>query len=141
MSEEDIKFPDVNYGESNKDHYLELTSQEWSPFYNHNNWEIFIFSMSYGFAKNLEPIEPTGKGTMNAKVFSPPVRHLMRSLAIKYTEDISVIKDSNKVVKICEKYANAGFQEIYTRIKNRPSEKPIEKIFTDMINEINRDRD
>ena len=141
MSEEDIKFPDVNYGENNKEKYNELTISEWSPFFNHNFWEIFIFSMSYGFAKNLSPIEPTGKGTLNAKMFSPPTRHLMRSLAIKDTGDISVIKDSNKVVKICEKYANAGFQEIYTKIKNRPSEKPLEKIFTDMINEINRDED
>ena len=138
MSEEEIKFPDVNYGDNNKDKYQELTFEDWSPFKDHAYWEIFIFSMSYGFAKNLEPIEPTGKGTINAKVLAPPVRHLMRALAIKDTGNISVIKDSAKVARICEKYANAGFQEVYARIKNRPSEKPIEEIFSDMISEINR---
>ena len=141
MSEEDIKFPDVNYGESNKEKYNELVTLEWSPFLNHNFWEIFIFSMSYAFAKDLSPIEPTGKGTLNAKLFTTHTRSLMRSLAIKDTGDISVIKDSNKVVRICEKYANAGFQEVYIKIKNRPSEKPLEKIFTDMLNEINRNED
>ena len=138
---DDINFPDVKYGTKNKEDYRDLTEAEWSPFFGHHYWEVFIFSMSYAFAKNLSPMEPTGKGTLNAKMFSPPTRHLMRSLAIKDTGDISIIKDSNKVVKICEKYSNAGFQEIYTRIKNRPSEKPLEKIFTDMINEVNRDSD
>ncbi len=140
MSEQDIKFPDVNYGENNKEKYNELTISEWSPFFNHNFWEIFIFSMAYAFSKNLTPLEPTGKGTLNAKMFSPSVRHLMRSLAIKDSQNISIIKDSNKVVKICEKYANAGFQEIYAKIKNRPSEKPLEGIFLDMLNEVNRER-
>ena len=141
MTEEDIKFPDANYGENNKEKYNELTISEWSPFFGHSFWEIFIFSMSYGFTKELEPTEPTGKGTINAKVLSTPVRHLMRALAIKHFKDISVIKDSNQVVKICEKYANAGFQKVYAKIKNRPSEKPLDGIFLDMINEINHERD
>lgn len=138
---EDIKFPDVNYGENNKEGYNDLTTKEWSPFNEHTFWEVFVFSMAYAFAKGLEPSEPTGKGTLNAKMFQPPVRNLMRALAIKDTGDIHIIKDSNKVVKICERYANSGFQEIYAKIKNRPSDKPLEKIFADMINEINRERD
>ena len=30
MQEADIRFPDVNYGESNKEAYHELTISEWS---------------------------------------------------------------------------------------------------------------
>jgi len=141
VAQEDIKFPDVNYGEKNKDRYHELTISEWSPFFEHNYWEIFIFCMSYAYAKGLEPEEPSGKGTLNAKMFLNPTRYLMRSLAIDYYKDILVIKDSNKVVKICEKFANTGFQEVYSKITNNPSEKPLDSIFIEMINEINKDRD
>ena len=45
MSEEDIKFPDVNYGTANKKKYEELKNSDWSPFFGKDYWEIFIFSM------------------------------------------------------------------------------------------------
>ena len=117
-----------------------MIDSRWSPFFNHAIWELFIFCMSYAYAKQLEPKEPTGKGTLNAKVFQPPTRYLMRALSIDHTKDISVIKNSNKVVKICESFANAGIKEVYQKFKNKPSDKPIENVFMDMINEIKRER-
>ena len=137
MTEEDIRFPDVNYdAENNKDAYVDLTTLPWSPFLDHTYWEVFIFCMSYAYAKKLTPLEPSGQATLNAKLFSTPVRHLMRSLAIDHYNNISVIKDSNKVVKICEQYANAGIKEVHFKFKNKPSDKPIESVFIDMQNEI-----
>lgn len=136
--QEDIQFPDVNYGEDNREAYDELITSPWSPFYEHTHWELFVFCMSYAYAKKLEPSEPSGKGTLNAKVFLTPTRHLMRSLAIDYYDDISVIKDSSKVVRICEKFANVGIKEVHFKFKNRPSEKPILSVFLDMKNEINQ---
>ena len=141
MQEADIRFPDVNYGESNKEKYQELTMSEWSPFFEHPYWEVFIFCMSYAYAKKLPPTDPTGKGTLNAKLFLSPTRYLMRALAIDHAKDITIIKDSNKVVKICEKYANAGIEEIHYKFKNRPSEKPMDSIFFEMVNEIQQDRE
>ena len=141
MQEADIQFPDVNYGENNKEKYNELVDSEWSPFFNHPYWEIFVFCMSYAYAKKLPPSEPTGKGTLNAKVFLPPTRYLMRALAIAHDGDLSIIKDSNKVVKICERFANAGIEEVHHRFEHRTSDKPIESVFLEMINEINKERD
>jgi len=138
MSEEEIRFPDLNYGENNKKQYEDLIISEWSPFFNHTIWEVFIFCMSYAFAKKLSLTgSPTGttKG-INAKVLSQPTRYLMRTLAIQHYQDIKVIKDSTKVAKICEQYANAGIQELYPRLLNKPSEVPPEQFFIDLQNEI-----
>ena len=139
--DEDIRFPDVNYGASNKELYHELTISPWSPFFEHAYWEIFIFCMSYAYAMKLEPQEPSGNGTLNAKVFSAHTRYLMRSLAIDYFQDISVITDSTKVVKICEKFANVGIKEIHNRFRNKSSDKPIDGIFLEMINEVKKNGD
>ncbi|MDI1495469.1 MAG: hypothetical protein K8823_777 [Cenarchaeum symbiont of Oopsacas minuta] len=132
-------FPDINYGESNKHMYTELINNSWSPFFEHSIWEIFIFCMSYAYAKKLNPKDPDGKGTLNSKVFKPNTRYIMYALAIDHYDDIEVIKNSNKVVKICEEYANVGIKKIYQIFKNKPSEVPIEKIFQDMISEINEE--
>lgn len=138
--QEDIKFPDVNYGEDNKEIYLELTTSSWSPFSEHTYWEVFIFCMSYAYAKKIEPLDPKGKGTLNAKLFLKNTRHLMRALAIDHFNDLSVIKDSTKVVRICEQFANAGIREINHKFKNRPSEKSIISVFLEMEKEIEQNR-
>ena len=136
MTDEDILFPDVNYGENNKEKYQDLVTKEWSPFYKGQYWEIFIFCMAYAYAKKLTPTDPTGHGTLNAKVFRESTRHMMRALTISHEKNVSVIKDSNKVVRICEKYANAGIHDIHDRFINKPKDKLVEKIFLDMQREI-----
>ena len=141
MQKEDIQFPDVNYGANNKERYTELTEKEWSPFYGFHFWEVFIFCMSYAYAQKLQPTDPKGQGTMNAKSFLMPTRWLMQALAIEVKKDISVIKDSNTVVRICERYANAGIKDVYIQFKNRASEKSPESMFLDMMNQINKYRD
>ena len=140
MQEQEIIFPDVNYGDNNKDAYNDLINSQWSPFFEHTYWEVFIFCMAYAYAKKLNPSVPTGKPTLNAKMFLPPTRHLMRSLAIAYYKDISIIKNSKKVVSICEQYANAGIKDVYFRFK-KPSDKPIDSIFQEMIREIMQDQE
>ena len=130
-------FPDINYGESNKHMYNDLINYSWSPFFEHSIWEIFIFCMAYAYAKKLKPKDPDGKGTLNSKVFKPNTRHIMYALAIDHTNDVGVIKNLNNVVKICEGFANVGIEKIYQIFKNKPSDISIEKIFLDMISEIN----
>ena len=135
MQEEDIQFPDVNYGSTNKEKYSELIEKEWSPFYGFPLWKVFIFCMSYAYANKLLPTEPQGHGTMNAKSFLTPTRHMMKALAIKHSNNIAIIKNSNEVVRICEKYANAGIEDVHRRFKNRPSEKSSESVFVEMLND------
>lgn len=136
MQEEEISFPDVNYGDNNRDAYDYLINELKSPFLDHTYWEVFIFCMSYAYAKKLKPSAPSGKPTLNAKMFLAPTRHLMRSLAIAHYSDVSVIKNSKKVVNICEQYANAGIGDIYFRFKNKPLEKPVDNVFQEIIREV-----
>ncbi len=137
---DEINFPDVKYGTINKENYLELTEAEWSPFYGYYYWEIFIFSMSYAYAKGLPPKKVPGVGNMKANVFQQPTRDLMRALAIDHTKDLNIIKDPKAYVKICEEFAYVGFDEILKRIKKNPSSNPVEDILMNMINEINQER-
>jgi hypothetical protein len=136
MSLDDINFPDINYGKKNKDLYDELTQAEYSPFFGCNYWEIFIFCMTYAYAKGLTPKEVPGTGSLPARVFQTETRDVMRALAIDYTGSLDIIKNSREYVKICEQFAYAGFDEIYKRITDKASETPVEDILMNLIKEI-----
>ncbi len=137
---DDINFPTVKYGTKNKDDYKELTEAEWSPFFGYHYWEVFIFSMSYAYAKGLVPKSVPGVGNMPPNVFQQPTRDLMRSLAIDHTKDLNILKDTNAYVKICEEFAYAGFDEVLKRIKDNPSEVPVEDILINMIKEVHSEQ-
>jgi len=79
--------------------------------------------MAYAFTHKLAPKSVSGEKNMPAKRFHAPERNMMRALAVEHTNDLNIIKDSSAYVKICEEYANAGFQEVYTIIKNTDLEK------------------
>lgn len=136
---DEINFPDVKYGTKNKESYRELVEAEWSPFYGHFYWEIFIFSMSYAYAKGLIPKPVPGIGNMPANVFQQPTRDLMRALATDYTKNLNIIKDPKEYVKICEEFAYVGFDEILKTIRDK-SNKHSEGVLMTMINEINEER-
>ena len=60
---------------------------------------------------------------MTADVFTAHTRNLMRALAIEHAGDLNIIKKSEEYVKICEGYANVGFQEIYQIISDNDIDK------------------
>ena len=114
---DDINFPGARTGTANTSRYKELVESAWSPFVGYRYWNVFIFSMSYAFVKKLEPKPVSGERNMPADVFTAHTRNLMRALAIEHEGDLNIIKKSEEYVKICEEYANAGFQELYQIIK------------------------
>ena len=120
---DDINFPGARTGTANKLRYKELCESAWSPFLGYRYWNVFIFSMSYAFAKKLVPKPVSGDQNMPADVFGTHTRNLMRALAIEHTDDLKIIKKSEEYVKICEEYANAGFQELYQIISDNDMDK------------------
>ena len=144
MSDVEIEFPWVNYGAGDgevKNKMLELTTQTWSPFNGCDNAQVFIFCMSYAFAKNKTSIPPPGSsGSMPPSAFKLEMRDLMRAVAIAKTGELKIIKKSGDYVKICEGYAYSAFEEVYNRIKNRDSEISPEMILDEMINEVESKR-
>ena len=136
MDNDDINFPDVRTGTKNTPKYKELVDAEWSPFFGYHYWELFIFSMSYGFRKKLVPKPVSGDQNMPARVFEASTRNIMRALAIEHTNDLNIIKDSQSYVKICEGFANVGFQDIYQIIhENNPDKVHVEDILLKIIKE------
>ena len=147
MSDAEIEFPWVNYGASEKqtkERMIELTTQNWSPFNAYDFAAVFIFCMSYAFAKDKTPMSPPGsQGSMPPSAFKTEMRDLMRSLAIAKTSNLKIIKKSSGkegYVRICEEYAYSGFDEVYNRLKNRDSTISAENILNEMFNEIESER-
>ena len=147
MSDDDIEFPWVNYGASDaerKKRMLELTAESWSPFNGYDNATVFLFCMSYAFAKNKTPMPTKGNsGSMPPSAFKHEMRYLMHVLAIAKTNDLRIIKKSggkDGYVRICEAYANAGFDEVYNVIKHRDSSITAENILNKILNEIESSR-
>ena len=120
---DDINFPGARTGTANTSRYKELVDSAWSPFVGYRYRNVFIFSMSYAFAKKLVPKAVSGEQNMPASVFDSHTRNIMRALAIEHTGDLNIIKNSESYVKICEEYANAGFQEIYQIISDNDIDK------------------
>jgi len=143
MDNDDINFPDVRTGTENTPKYKELTEDDVnSPFYGYDYGHVFLFSMAYAFAHKLVPKSVSGEKNMPAKRFHAPERNMMRALAIEHNNDLNVIKDSLAYVKICEEFASAGFQEVYSIIKNTDSDKTkSEDILLNIINNAVNEQD
>ena len=142
MSDFDIKFgPWINYGNKNtkdeiKDKMTELINSSWSPFNGQDIAKVFIFCMSYGFAKGMEPVKPPGNGSMPASAFDKEMRDYMKFVAIAHSEDFEIATNPNEVVKICESYAYAAFLEVHDKIKNRTSSPDPSDILEKLIKEV-----
>ena len=141
MSDFDIKFgPWLNYGKKAiSNQMLELTSESWSPFNGCATAQVFIYCMAYAFAKGKPPVKPPtgGGGSMPASAFHRDMRDFMKALAVKHDNKLDVVADPKRVVEIGEGYAFAGFEEVYTRIKNKGSDTTPEQILEQLLREIN----
>ena len=148
MSDFDINFgPWINYGNSDKENRIgekmaELTSVSWSPFNGCDYAQVFIFCMSYAFARGRIPRSPpkAGGGSMPASAFKRDMRDFMKVVAIAHTKNLDVITNPNEVVKICEGYAYASFLEVYDTIKNRKSTISNEMILDSFLQDIESKR-
>lgn len=125
----EIAFPLVSFGGTGdgsdpkaKTAMLDLTHESWSPFNRCENWQVFIFCCSYGFAKKKIRKPPPGKGSMPPSAFKTETRDLMRAIAIAEENDLRIIKKASGkdgYVRICEEYAYSALQEVYNRIKTK----------------------
>lgn len=146
MSDFDIKFgPWINYGNSNKQDEIKekmnnLVTAVWSPFNGQDRSQVFIFCMSYGFGKGMEPIKPppAGSGSMPASAFDKEMRDLMKFVAIANNKNFEVATDAKEVVRICEGFAYAAFLHVYDKITNRNSKIQPEEILEKLIQEVSK---
>lgn len=147
----EINFPLVNFGghakgdPKAKEAMFELTNQVYSPFNGCQNWQVFIFCCTYGFAHKKIRKNPPGQGTLPTTAFKSDTRDIMRAIAIAETKDLRIItKASGKdgYVRICEEYAYSSLSEVYSRIKSKDNgkERSGEEVLNKMIKEIEDSR-
>lgn len=145
----EIEFPAVNFGGTGKNEeskkikqmMFDLTHESWSPFNGCENWQVFIFCCTYGFAKKKVRKPPPGQGSMPPSAFKTDTRDIMRAIAIAETKNLKIIKKASGkdgYVRICEEYAFSAFSEVYNRIKTRDDgqENSGENVLNVMLNEI-----
>ena len=110
----EIEFPLVNFGggkngdEKTKTAMFDLTHETYSPFNGCQNWQVFIFCCTYGFAHKKVKKTPPGAPAMPPSAFKSETRDVMRTIAIADTKDLRIIKKAsgkNGYVRICEEYA------------------------------------
>ena len=148
MSDFDINIkPWIDYGIGDKENNIkqkmtDLVSMSWSPFNESDRAQVFIFCMSYAFAKGRIPkdLPKSGGGSLPASAFKKDMRDYMKVVAIVHTNSLDIITKPVEVVNICEKYAYAGFLEVYDKIKNRNSSITNEMIMESLLNEIESER-
>ena len=148
----EIEFPLVNFGGGKngdtkaKDAMFALTTGlTGSPFNGCQNWQVFIFCCTYGFAHKKVRKAPPGAGAMPASAFKSDTRDIMRTIAIAETKDLRIIKKAsgkNGYVRICEEYAYSALGEVYNRIASLDDgkEKTGEDVLNKMIKEIEDSR-
>ena len=147
----EIEFPLVNFGghakgdPKAKEAMFDLTNEAYSPFLGCQNWQIFIFCCTYGFAHKKVRKTPPGAPAMPPSAFKSDTRDVMRTIAIADTKDLRIIKRAsgkNGYVRICEEYAYSALMEVYNRIKSFDDgkENSGEDVLNKMIKEIEASR-
>jgi hypothetical protein len=147
----EIDFPLVNFGGHAKGDpkakaaMFDLTHEAYSPFNGCQNWQVFIFCCTYGFANKKIRKNPPGQGTLPTTAFKSDTRDIMRAIAIAETKDLKIIKKASGkdgYVRICEEYAYSSLSEVYNRIRTKDDgkEKSGEDVLNKMIKEIDNTR-
>ena len=147
----EIEFPLVNFGggkngdDNAKTAMFDLTHETYSPFNGCQNWQIFIFCCTYGFAHKKVRKTPPGAPAMPPSAFKSDTRDVMRTIAIADTKDLRIIKKAsgkNGYVRICEEYAYSALSEVYNRINTKDGGKANsgEDVLNKMIKEIEASR-
>ena len=114
----------------------DLINREWSPFNGQKMANVFIFCMSYGFAKKMKPEKPPGSGSMPGSAFDAEMRDYMKFVAMSERKNLEIATQANETVKICEGYAYAAFPEVYDKIANCDSSIPPETRIEKLIQEV-----
>ena len=102
------------------------------------NVDIWFFAFCLALKKGLEPIEVQSSKNYNltadASVISTEVQAFMAITAIQISDDVDIIKDPNKMLKICNNYAAAGFSLLEREINDSGGKDNLE-----IVNELSKD--
>lgn len=134
MSNElDIRFPAIRYDQEKRHMYEYLKNDLSSPFVGSSFAVISMFAMAIAKKHGMSPSKLSdNRVKMPTDAFHSEMRVFIRSLLIEENNDVYAIGDNGALRRMCEGYANAGIDVLYTKIKRRPVEKNKEDVFTEL---------
>jgi len=112
--------------------FRNLVDQPYSPFYNKDIKDVFIFAMSLGFRMNKrKPLEKK-KDIADIDVFKEHEKTLIRCIASQVEGKIDILIDEAKIFRIAEEFANGGIDILHDLIFEKKGE-PIKNLDKEII--------
>lgn len=128
-----LSWPNVGYNgkdEKIKGFYSQLigtTTNKHSIFYKKQATDVFIAAMALGKKAKIRKEFESGTKSRNIpkEVFNSKYVWMMIAVALEETDgDHNIFKTPEKIVQICEEYANYGIDELIKLDKNASTEDP-----------------
>lgn len=97
-----------------------VNSDKLSPFYKKTMKDVFMFSLAFGFSKEIRIAldKKTGGAVVPTRVFNDLDISLMKSIAVASTNNADILLPEKKgdFVNIIEEYVNGGFNLLHFKI-------------------------
>lgn len=107
---------DIRIPEGKQPMFKELTTNSDSPFYDEDMTDLFVFAATYGYNTGLRTeLEDSKHALFQRNSLSESQVWILKSIAVKETEDPEVLQDDVKIYEISREFANGGIDQLYTR--------------------------
>ena len=132
------EFPrDFPVEEARHKQWRDLVDKDDSPFKGKTLADVFLYSMALGFTKRKrKELSGSTKGSISSDAFQDRGKWLIRAVAVQEENDLFVLTDKTKVVKIAVEYANGGFDDLLEIVYSgdpRDAEKRLESHLIDFL--------
>lgn len=105
---------DVRVPAAQREIYDELTSSADSPFDGETRTDLFVFAMGYGYDQGLRAdFSGDTHALFQRQSLTEAQEWMLKSVAVRETEDPDVLQDGKESYQIAREYANGGLDRLY----------------------------
>lgn len=116
MSEQLSAPRDIRIPEAKQPLFKELTTSSDSPFCGQDMKDLFVLAAAFGYSRGLRTdLEDVGHALFNREALSESQVWILKSIAVKETEDPETLKNGKLIYEIAREYANGGVDELYSQ--------------------------
>lgn len=106
---------DIYIPEAKQPMFKELTENSDSPFFEENMTDLFVYAAAYGHNRGLRTeLEDSKHALFQRNSLSDSQVWILKSIAVKETEDPTILKDEARIFEIAREFANGGIDQLYT---------------------------
>jgi dnd system-associated protein 4 len=105
---------DIRVPTAQREIYEELTSSTDSPFDGETRTDLFVFAMGYGYDQGLRAdFSGDTHALFQRQSLSDAQEWMLKSVAVRETEDPDVLQNGKETYLIGREYANGGLNRLY----------------------------